>query len=575
MVSEAELESEIHQIAEADLHDHDHDARPLTSSTQAGSRRVPSPQQDAVAVDRRHRRHEEHDAVLGRLDRAALVAEEILDRAQPLTGRDLVAGVDLGAATSPPRARRATRSAARARATAPATDRPRACRARAARSATPPREQVDGGLLEQAAATRLGDDRRARRRRPPRRSSCPRCARRAVPGSRFSKPNAIAMRRAVCVDLRLVEEHERVQRLDHVAAVQVDEVVARLDQLVEDVVGQRLGERAVARRPGTCGSGSCRPAARRTASAAGTRRDSRTRARRTRPRERRPGRARARASARPGSRSTRSRARPRAGRASARRRLRARRRAETRRRRAPGCRTGAAVVRSCLTSLEMRTPYRRPSSQTEGARMKRVVTGWDESGKPAILFEGEPPTVMDFGPIVTTELWVTDSTPPDPKTRTDTSTRHVGSAAARRRPGLPHRDVPPAVRQPTRRRPTTGPTSSRPTRPTRSTSSPSSRARSRWSSRAARSRSGRATPWCSRARRTTGSTRAPFRASSRACSSARGPEHADVLRRHPPPRSCLGALATARATVRLGRARCVHGRARRHRLRRAGRPAGR
>ena len=54
--------------------------------------------------------------------------------------------------------------------------------------------------------------------------------------------------------------------------------------------------------------------------------------------------------------------------------------------------------------------------------MKRVVTGWDESGKPAILFEGEPPTVMDFGPIVTTELWVTDSSPPDPKGRSDTST---------------------------------------------------------------------------------------------------------------------------------------------------------
>ena len=53
--------------------------------------------------------------------------------------------------------------------------------------------------------------------------------------------------------------------------------------------------------------------------------------------------------------------------------------------------------------------------------MKRVVTGWEESGKPTILFEGEPPTVMDFGPIVTTELWVTDATPPDPKTRTDTS----------------------------------------------------------------------------------------------------------------------------------------------------------
>lgn len=55
--------------------------------------------------------------------------------------------------------------------------------------------------------------------------------------------------------------------------------------------------------------------------------------------------------------------------------------------------------------------------------MKRVVTGWDENGSPAILFEGEPPTVMDFGPIVTTELWVTDSSPPDPRTRTDTSTR--------------------------------------------------------------------------------------------------------------------------------------------------------
>ena len=78
--------------------------------------------------------------------------------------------------------------------------------------------------------------------------------------------------------------------------------------------------------------------------------------------------------------------------------------------------------------------------------MKRVVTGWDESGKPAILFEGEPPTVMDFGPIVT------DGTvghrrhatrPEDAHRHLD---RHVGSAAARRRPGVPHRDVPPAVR---------------------------------------------------------------------------------------------------------------------------------
>lgn len=55
--------------------------------------------------------------------------------------------------------------------------------------------------------------------------------------------------------------------------------------------------------------------------------------------------------------------------------------------------------------------------------MNRVVTGWDEQGKPAVLFEGEPPTVLDFGPIVTTELWVTDTTPADLQGREDTSTR--------------------------------------------------------------------------------------------------------------------------------------------------------
>lgn len=54
--------------------------------------------------------------------------------------------------------------------------------------------------------------------------------------------------------------------------------------------------------------------------------------------------------------------------------------------------------------------------------MNRVVTGWDEQGRPAVLFEGEPPTVMDFGPIVTTELWVTGSTPPNTTGREDTST---------------------------------------------------------------------------------------------------------------------------------------------------------
>lgn len=55
--------------------------------------------------------------------------------------------------------------------------------------------------------------------------------------------------------------------------------------------------------------------------------------------------------------------------------------------------------------------------------MRRIVTGYDEQGRPGILFDGEPPTVMDFGSIVTTELWVTDSTPPDVKSSEDTSLR--------------------------------------------------------------------------------------------------------------------------------------------------------
>lgn len=55
--------------------------------------------------------------------------------------------------------------------------------------------------------------------------------------------------------------------------------------------------------------------------------------------------------------------------------------------------------------------------------MRRIVTGYDEQGQPGIIFDGEPPTVMDFGAIVTTELWVTDSTPPDVKSGEDTSLR--------------------------------------------------------------------------------------------------------------------------------------------------------
>ena len=54
--------------------------------------------------------------------------------------------------------------------------------------------------------------------------------------------------------------------------------------------------------------------------------------------------------------------------------------------------------------------------------MIRVVTGYDEAGNPAIIRRGAPPTVIHAGRYVTTELWVTDRTPPvattsDPSTR--------------------------------------------------------------------------------------------------------------------------------------------------------------
>jgi hypothetical protein len=54
--------------------------------------------------------------------------------------------------------------------------------------------------------------------------------------------------------------------------------------------------------------------------------------------------------------------------------------------------------------------------------MNRVVTGYDESGSPAIIRQGEPPTVIHAGRYVTTELWVTDRTPPT-ATGWDMSTR--------------------------------------------------------------------------------------------------------------------------------------------------------
>jgi naringenin degradation protein FdeH len=54
--------------------------------------------------------------------------------------------------------------------------------------------------------------------------------------------------------------------------------------------------------------------------------------------------------------------------------------------------------------------------------MNRVVTGYDEAGDPAIIRQGQPPTVIHAGRYVTTELWVSDRTPPE-VTGADPSTR--------------------------------------------------------------------------------------------------------------------------------------------------------
>lgn len=54
--------------------------------------------------------------------------------------------------------------------------------------------------------------------------------------------------------------------------------------------------------------------------------------------------------------------------------------------------------------------------------MNRIVTGFDQSGRPAITRQGQPPTVIHAGRYTTTELWVTDQTPPA-ASGTDTSSR--------------------------------------------------------------------------------------------------------------------------------------------------------
>src|SRR5206468_7918508 len=68
-------------------------------------------------------------------------------------------------------------------------------------------------------------------------------------------------------------------------------------------------------------------------------------------------------------------------------------------------------------------PRKGPQSEGEASGMQRIVTGKGADGSPAILFEGAPPTEVDFGKYVTTELWVTDSAPPSMDGSEDRSTR--------------------------------------------------------------------------------------------------------------------------------------------------------
>jgi mannose-6-phosphate isomerase-like protein (cupin superfamily) len=53
--------------------------------------------------------------------------------------------------------------------------------------------------------------------------------------------------------------------------------------------------------------------------------------------------------------------------------------------------------------------------------MNRIVTGFDESGSPAVIFRGEPPIVVHAGRYTTSELWVCGAGPLSARS-TDAST---------------------------------------------------------------------------------------------------------------------------------------------------------
>ncbi len=50
---------------------------------------------------------------------------------------------------------------------------------------------------------------------------------------------------------------------------------------------------------------------------------------------------------------------------------------------------------------------------------RRVVTGWSDHGDAIVLFDGAPPTSLDFGVAQASELWVTRSTPAETRIGSD------------------------------------------------------------------------------------------------------------------------------------------------------------
>jgi quercetin dioxygenase-like cupin family protein len=51
--------------------------------------------------------------------------------------------------------------------------------------------------------------------------------------------------------------------------------------------------------------------------------------------------------------------------------------------------------------------------------MKRIVTGWSDSGEAVVLFEGEPPTQPDFDFATSSEIWLVDAVPADQHVESD------------------------------------------------------------------------------------------------------------------------------------------------------------